>query len=131
MAVQSNSKKSITQRWDDYRPTKSSLVWACVGTAVATMIVGFTWGGWVTGGASRDLAANAGTSARAELASAICVERFNAQTGAAARLVELTEITSASAKRQFVEAGGWATMPGQTSPDRRGAEACAVALTAN
>lgn len=33
-------------------------------------------------------------------------------------------------KRQFVEAGGWATMPGQTTPDRLGAEACATALAA-
>jgi len=29
------------------------LVWACVATAVATMIIGFSWGGWVTGGTSR------------------------------------------------------------------------------
>jgi hypothetical protein len=25
-------------------------VWGAVGGAVAAMIVGFTWGGWVTGG---------------------------------------------------------------------------------
>ncbi|MEQ8295346.1 MAG: hypothetical protein RIB55_02580 [Nitratireductor sp.] len=130
MAMQSNSKKSITQRWDDYQPTKSTLVWACAGAAVATMIVGFTWGGWVTGGTSRDLATTAGTVARGELAGDICVERFNAAPNSAGRLVELKAITSASAKRQFVEAGGWATMPGQTNPDRRGAEACALALTA-
>ncbi|MCR4265145.1 hypothetical protein [Nitratireductor sp. ZSWI3] len=130
MAMQSNSKKSITQRWDDYQPTKSTLVWACAGAAVATMIVGFTWGGWVTGGTSRDLVSTAGIAARGELASEICVERFNAAPNSAARLVELKAITSTSAKRQFIEAGGWATMPGQTSPDRRGAEACAVALAA-
>lgn len=45
MAMQASSKKSVTQRWDDYHPAKSTLVWACVGAAVATMIVGFTWGG--------------------------------------------------------------------------------------
>jgi hypothetical protein len=94
------------------------------------MIVGFTWGGWVTGGTSRDLVTTAGSEARGELAGDICVERFNDAPDAAARLVELKAITSASAKRQFVEAGGWATMPGQTSPDRRGAEACAMALIA-
>ncbi|MEQ9247340.1 MAG: hypothetical protein RLO21_15250 [Nitratireductor sp.] len=130
MATQSNSKKSVTQRWDDYQPTKSTLVWACAAAAVATMILGFTWGGWVTGGTSRDLATTAGTAARGELAGAICVERFNAAPNAAGRLAELKAITSASAKRQFVEAGGWATMPGQTSPDRRGVEACADALAA-
>ncbi|TWG53172.1 hypothetical protein [Aminobacter sp. J44] len=130
MTVQASSKRNFTQRWDDYQPTKSTLVWACVGAAVATMIVGFAWGGWVTGGTSRDLVTNAGSVARGLLAGDICVERFNAAPGSAARLAELKAITSASARRQFVEAGGWATMPGQTNPDRRGAEACAVALAA-
>lgn len=127
--MQSSSKKSITQRWNDYQPTKAMLVWACVATAAATMFVGFTWGGWVTGGTSRDMAATAGSAAHGQLAADICVERFNAEAGSAARPVELNAITSAAARRQFVEAGGWATMPGQTSPDRRGVEACAVALT--
>lgn len=126
--MQNNSKKSVTQRWDEYQPTKSTILWACAGAAVATMIVGFTWGGWVTGGTSRDLVSTAENAARGELAGDICVERFNAAPNSAARLVELKAITSASAKRQFVEAGGWATMPGQTNPDRRGAEACAGAL---
>jgi len=130
MAMQNSTKRSLTQRWDGYQPTKSTLVWACVGAAVATVIVGFTWGGWVTGGTSRDLATTAGSVARGELAADICVERFNAAPDSAARLVELKAITSASAKRQFVEASGWATMPGQTNPDRRGAEACAAALVA-
>ncbi|MEO9612829.1 MAG: hypothetical protein ABJG86_13185 [Nitratireductor sp.] len=130
MAMQNDAKKSIARRWNDYQPSKSTLVWACAGAAVATMIVGFSWGGWVTGGTSRDLAATAGSVARGELASDICVERFNAAAGSATRLSELKAISSDSAKRRFIEDGGWATMPGQTTPDRRGAEACAAALIA-
>jgi hypothetical protein len=130
MASRDITKKSMSQKWGDYQPTKTMLVWACAGVAAATMVVGFTWGGWVTGGTSRDLATAAGSQARSELVAEICVERFNAQIGSAARLVELNGITSPAARRQFVEAGGWATMPGQSSPDRRGAEACAVALAA-
>ena len=130
MAIQNNGKTSLKQRWDDYRPTKSALAWACAGAAIATMVIGFTFGGWVTGGASRDLASTAGTSARSELAANICVERFQAAPDSAARQAELQAIASASARRQFVEAGGWATMPGDARPDRRGAEGCAVALAA-
>lgn len=130
MAVQDSSRKSVAQRWDDYRPTKSTLVWACAGAAVATVFVGFTWGGWVTGGTSRDLATTAGNSARGQLAADICVERFNAAPDAAARLAELNAITGVSARRRFIETGGWATMPGQTGPDRLGAEACVAALAA-
>lgn len=44
---------SITQRFESYQPSKTFLVWACVATAVATMIIGFIWAGWVTGGTSR------------------------------------------------------------------------------
>jgi len=113
MSVQSSSKTSITQRFDSYQPSKTLLVWACVVTAIATMIIGFSWGGWVTGGTSSKAAATAGDVARGELASAICVERFNASPDAAAKLTE---------------AGGWATMPGQKSADSRSVEGCATAL---
>ncbi len=130
MALQNGIKKPITKRWEDYQPTKSTLIWACAGAVFATVTMGFTWGGWVTGGKSRDLAMTAAIVARGELAADICVERFNAAPDSASRLVELKAINSASAKRQFVEAGGWATMPGQTSPDRQGAEACVIALIA-
>ena len=130
MALQNSSKTSMKQRWADYQPTKSILAWACVGAAVATMFIGFTWGGWVTGGTSRDLASTAGSTAHSELASNICVERFQAAPGSAARQAEFQAITSVSARRQFIEAGGWATMPGEARPDRRGAESCAVALAA-
>lgn len=128
MAMQSNSKTSIAQRFESYQPSKTILVWACVVTAVATIIIGFNWGGWVTGGTSRIAAVTAGDNARGELASAVCVERFNAAPDAAAKLVEFKAITDGYKKRQFVEAGGWATMPGQTSADSRSVEGCATAL---
>lgn len=41
MAMHNNGRKSVAQHWDDFQPTKSTLLWACAGTAVATMIVGF------------------------------------------------------------------------------------------
>ena len=128
--MSTQAKQSIGRRWEDYQPTKSTLVMACVATAIVTMIVGFNWGGWVTGGTSQAQAKTAGDVARGELASVICVDRFNAAADKAAQLTALTALTDSYKKRQFIEAGGWATMPGQTSPDRRGAEACAAALTA-
>lgn len=128
MAMQSTPKRSLSRRWEDYQPSKTMLVWACIAAVIATIAVGFSWGGWVTGGISKSMATSAGDMTRGELASAICVERFNAAPDAAARLAEFKAIPDSYKKRQFVEAGGWATMPGQTSPDRRGAEGCAVAL---
>ena len=127
MATQS-SKPSLARRWEDYQPAKSTLLWACAATVVATLIIGFNWGGWVTGGTSRSLAAAAADVARGELASAICVDRFKAAPDAAAKLAQLKALTDSYSKRQFIETGGWATMPGKGSADRLGAEGCATAL---
>src|SRR5688572_28410580 len=129
MAVQ-DTKQSLAQRWENYQPSKSTLGWACAAAAVATMIIGFSWGGCVTGGTSQRMVSAASDAARANLASIICVEKFKAAPDAAARLVAFKAITDTYKKRQFVETGGWATMPGQKSSDRRAAEGCAVALAA-
>lgn len=129
MAMQPGSKTSIAQRWEDYQPTKSTLVWACLTTAVVTMFVGFSWGGWVTGSVSRDAAIVAGDMARGELASTICVERFKAAPDSVARLAELKAITGTYQRQQFIEDGGWATMPGQKSSERLAAAGCAAALS--
>ena len=128
MATQNDGRTSSAQRWKSYQPAKSTLVWACVVTAVATMVVGFSWGGWVTGATSRTLASSAGNAARGELAALVCVERFKAAPDSGARLVELNALDGSYKQRQFIEAGGWATMPGDTSASRLGAEGCAVAL---
>jgi hypothetical protein len=129
MAMQATTKRSMSRRLEDYQPSKTVLFWGCAAAAIATMVVGFGWGGWVTGGTSRTMATTAADTARSELASAICVERFMAAPDSAARLVDLKAIPDSYKKREFVEAGGWATMPGQKTADRHGAEGCAAALT--
>ena len=37
----------LSKNWENFRPTKAMWFWSCAGTAVVTMVVGFTWGGWV------------------------------------------------------------------------------------
>jgi len=130
MTAHSTMNRSLSRRFDDYRPTKTLMVWACILSVVATMVVGFGWGGWVTGSTSRATAATAGEAGRGELASAICVERFNAAPDAAARRTEFKALGDSYRKRQFIEAGGWATMPGQKTPDSLGVQGCAAALAA-
>lgn len=128
MTVNGTMNRSLFQRWDGYRPSKTMLFWACAASIVATMVIGFAWGGWVTGGTSRTSAAAAAAAGRGELASAICVQRFNAAPDAAAKRTEFTALANNYRKQQFIEAGGWATMPGQTSPDGIGLEGCVAAL---
>jgi predicted dienelactone hydrolase len=98
MAMQ--TKQSLARRWEDYQPSKSILVWTCVATALATMIIGFSWGGWTTGSTSQAQAKTAGEVARSELASIICIDKFNAAPDAAAQLTALKALADNYKKRE-------------------------------
>jgi hypothetical protein len=104
------------------------LFWCCVATVAATMAVGFTWGGWVTGGTARAMADVTGENAVVKRLAPICVMRFNAEPKKEQKLKELTE-TSAWQRTDYVEKQGWATMPGEEKPDTRVATECARLLT--
>jgi hypothetical protein len=120
--------QQIRDRWEALQPSKTALAWACAGSVAATLIVGFTWGGWVTGGTAQEMTAKAGDQARSELASVICVENFLANPNARAQLVELKALNLSYKQRQFVESAGWATMPKAESANRDAADLCAKAL---
>jgi hypothetical protein len=128
--VPDQRSRSIQQRWNDLQPTKTMLFWSCIGSVAAALVVGFTWGGWVTGGTARDMSASAGDQSRYELASVICVERFLAAPDATVQLAELKAIDSSFRQRQFIEDGGWATMPSRDSAARQAADLCAKVLAA-
>jgi hypothetical protein len=121
-------KWSLQQRWDGLQPSKAMLVWSCIGSVAVALIAGFTWGGWVTGGTARDMAQDAGDQSRYELASTICADRFMAATNAKAQLTALQAIDSSYQQRQFIDEGGWATMPGQDKGARQTSELCAAVL---
>jgi hypothetical protein len=121
-------KRSFQQRWDELQPSKTMLFWSCAGSVAVALVVGFTWGGWVTGGSALKMAGAAGDTSRYELASVICVERFLAAPDAQAQLTELKAIGSSYRQRQFIEAGGWATMPSKEKAARQTAELCAKVL---
>jgi hypothetical protein len=62
--------------WADYRPSKALWLWSCIGCVIGTLVIGFTWGGWVTEGATNRMVSRAMDDGRAELAAAVCVDRF-------------------------------------------------------
>jgi hypothetical protein len=57
----------------------------------------------------------------------ICVENFMKQPDAAIQLAEFRK-TAAWQRRQFIERGGWARMPGSDAPNSAVANACADQL---
>jgi hypothetical protein len=79
------------------------------------MIIGFTWGGWVTGSTAERMATEGATAARADLAAVICVTRFENGLDAVVNLASLKASDSWS-RNDFIEKGGWATLAGTEKP---------------
>jgi len=103
------------------------LVWGFIGGAVACMIVGFSWGGWVTGSTARKDTATAAHDAVVTALAPICAEQFRAQAGASAKIAELAK-TSSWERGSAVEKSGFALMPGSKTTDTDVARACAELL---
>jgi hypothetical protein len=119
----------LQQRWQAYRPSKAALFWSCVGCVVVALIIGFTWGGWVTGGTATKMAERSAREARADLAATICVDRFLEASDARAQLASLKE-TSSWQRDDFIEKGGWVALPGLDQPVTSAAAVCAERLAA-
>jgi alpha/beta superfamily hydrolase len=69
---------------------------------LATLVVGFAWGGWVTGGAAKAMVATAETNARMSILVPLCVNQFMATDGAVAKL-KLTQYGHDDVVREFVK----------------------------
>jgi len=110
--------------------TKPAL-WGIAGGAVALAIVGFSWGGWVTGGKAEAAARIRVDDAVVVALAPVCVDKFQRAGDAPANLVALKKVDTWS-QGEFVEKGGWATVPGTNSSERVSAvaKACAVLLAA-
>ena len=96
--------------------------------AVASIVIGFSWGGWVTGGTADKVAADRANTAVLTALTPICVEKFLHNSDAKANLVSLQKISSTWEQGQYLEKGGWATPPGATSSDYQLGRACAEKL---
>ena len=96
--------------------------------AVATMVVGFSWGGWVTGGIASKLADEQANTAVVVALTPGCVEKFLQNSDAKANLEVLQKISSNWEQGDYVQKGGWATRPGAASSDYHLARACAEKL---
>ncbi len=125
--VEQKRKVNFRQWWDEARPTKTAVFWSWVGSVVLTMIIGFAWGGWVTGGTAQKMAEKVAEDAVVKRLAPICVVQFNRDPGKDQKLKELKE-TSTYQRGDYVERQGWATMAGEEKPDSNVAEECARLL---
>jgi hypothetical protein len=113
--MQERQNRNQLQWFDQYRASKTALFWACAGSAVLTLAVGFFWGGWVTGGTAREMAEQSAAQARQELVAAVCIDRFMTAPDMHARLTALQGLERSYQRGRFVEDGGWAIMPVSSS----------------
>ncbi len=104
--------------------------WGAVGGAVALAIIGFSWGGWVTGGNAAEAATQSARTAVVDALAPICATQFRGEVDATGKLTELKALGSYE-RADFVVKGGWATMPGSEEPVNGVALACAGILTAD
>ena len=97
--------------------------------AIALAIVGFSWGGWVTGGTARTMAADQSKADVVAALSLICVDQSKRDPQLAER-VEAIKAASSWNRGDLVMKNGWATMPGTSESNSQVARDCAAKLSA-
>ncbi len=113
--------------WEKIKPSLTPGLWGVAGGAIVLAIIGFAWGGWVTGGTAQNMAEQKAENAVVGRLAPICVEQFNQVSEKDQKLKELKE-TDSWKRGDYVDKQGWATMPGEKEPDRQVAAKCADML---
>ena len=125
--MEQEKKMTLRRRWDETQLTKTATFWSWVAVAAVTMIIGFNWGGWVTGGTALAMGEKMAQDAVAKRLGPMCVTQFKQAPGNDQKLKDL-EKTDSWQRSEFIEKQGWATMPGEEKPDSKVATECARLL---
>ena len=92
--------------------------------AIATMTIGFIWGGWVTAGTARSMNAMAENSGRMSVLVPMCVTQFTAADGAIAKFKAASSYSKDNVIGEFVKTVA------STSMDYSLARACVAGVEA-
>jgi hypothetical protein len=104
-------------------------IYGAAAGAIALAVVGFSWGGWVTGGTADKMASD---HARLEVVAAlvpICLEQSKQDPQLIETMAQL-QAASNYQRSDLLMKAGWATMPGSDDPNRAVASACMEKLAA-
>lgn len=118
---------NLTQRLADYRPSKGGLLWSCAASAILTMIIGFSWGGWTTAGTANNMTKDAAANARAELVANACVAKFRNSPDFPSDLSALKQAKIWN-RAELIQKNGWVTLAGMSNPLHAAANICANEL---
>lgn len=96
--------------------------------AVATIFVGFNWGGWWLGSTADEMAKERSDLAVASALAPVCADKFRAQPDAAAKTLALSKVDSWKRADEFPKE--FVTLPGETGPSSALVDACYALLMA-
>lgn len=99
-----------------------TVIWSAIIGSIATMIIGFAWGGWVTGGTAQTRAEEVASQAVVDHLVPICVEQYKQDPDRAEKLQALKD--KGYNKGGYVGEQGWATMPGEKESNYQVASQC-------
>jgi hypothetical protein len=102
-------------------------LWSAVGGAIILLIIGFNWGGWVTGGTAQKTGEEMAEEAVVSRLAPICVEQFRQDSEKVQKVKEM-KAKDDWMRGDYVEKQGWATMPGEKKPADGVARKCAEML---
>jgi hypothetical protein len=96
--------------------------------AVATMIVGFNWGGWSLSSTASKMAKEQSDLAVVTALAPVCADKFRALPDAAAKTIALSKVDSWKRADEFPKE--FVTLPGETYPSSALVIACSTLLLA-
>jgi hypothetical protein len=96
--------------------------------AVATMFVGFYWGGWSLGSTVEKMAKERSELAVVAALALVCVDKFRALPDAEAKQAALSKVESWKRRDEFPKE--FVTLPGESYPSTALVDACYTLLVA-
>lgn len=109
--------------------TMKTVLWSAIGGALAWWIVLSAVFGWMPAGTAEQKATARVQTAVLDVLTPICVEKFHQDAESETKLKALKEESTWN-RADFVVKQGWATMPGDDTPENRIAKACASQILA-
>ncbi len=95
---------------------------------VATIIVGFSWGGWSLGSTADKMAKERSELAVVAALAPVCADKFRALPDAEAKKVALSKVEPWKRREEFPQE--FVTLPGETYPSSALVYACSTLLLA-
>jgi alpha/beta superfamily hydrolase len=96
--------------------------------AVATMVIGFSWGGWSLGSTADKMAKERSELAVVAALTPVCADKFRALPDADAKKVTLSKVDSWKRRDEFPKE--LVTLPGESYPSSALVDACSTILLA-